>query len=319
MIERLKAFWKWYIGFSDRFEDWRNEHKAWMRIGFGGTFLVVTIVVLGYGLFIRPQYSHMKDTALKQYQTWNNGNASIALTSKDYNPDTHIMVLRFSLKNGSGAVAGGDVLQNKIKFGVKVDKPSEAQFETVPTTNSDYVMVVKDLKPNFKAVHVTATNNMLTTTSMADSSSNSKSNKDISFTINYKPGVINKKLVVHSRQQYAFDDIKDANQKLKAANKKTNGLINDYKQIITNDQQVITQLNDNVQYQSGNDKETTTNKIESYNQDIQTNTTNVQDAQKKIKSRNNKIDLNLKRKSDIKSGKYKLPATKISVQKWTKK
>lgn len=299
------------------FNRWHQENLLTSKLMTIAAFLLVLIGIFVQARLNAPMHSRFTSTPIGEPQTLGqNSGESMAITSRAYNPQKHFMVVKMHASNSTSQPLD----PSNVSFKVRAIGHKKIPVEKIPLTNNDYVLILSNLRPGYRAVQIkvtdlqTSTNTQTTTDDddIDDSSNSSVSGSSDNATgpgSNYYKFIINedKKFVSNNlkrktRSQYLIEDIESNIKNLKKQIRQNNADINaDIKQGQA-DQNAISNLRSQAKYSAN--KDDNKQKIENYEDDFQQQQDQISSLNKKNEKKQEQIMLYRKQIRDIRNGTY---------------
>lgn len=317
MIEQFKRFRTWWQGRLRKVHDWNIEHAMQRKLIICGVFIGAMAGLL-IGTQLQPQTSKFTDTSLNNPVTvLNNDGIQLSMTSRQYNPDKHFMVIKFNVSSSDGAT----IDLRKIKFKLAMINPqSDVKYTVIPLANNQMVVTIQNLESGYRAIRLTArstapdaeslqvtdSDSALSVSSSSTSSASASATASSStgqFTINESQSFYNRKLKLLSQKDYAISSLKSAIKTLQARRKNQEKMITAYQAQIQADQQNIKTNDANAKYQVVDSSSSNQNSDEE--SDIKQQQDNIKTTQGTIKKIDAQIRLYRQQIKDIRSGTYK--------------
>lgn len=256
-------------------------------------------MILNYGV-LNSNSGKIIETALNKYQTFpGNDTQNIKLTDREYDPKQSRMIIKFQLSEAPDIKS--EILPQYLKYKIATVNPEKTKTSVIPITNTKYVIVVDNLRPDFKAIQIKVANK---TPQQVDTNL-----KDpyVEFIIKDKKAIEKTHTSTLSPKKFAIasinDEIKNDQKAIQKNLKKNKGL----KEMNRVNDEKIKEEKLNRKYQVASKQKETDENIESLESDKDTNIAEIQ----KNKDRNTKkleeINLLKEKRTAIKSGSYKLP------------
>lgn len=318
MLERIinlfKKVLKSYQNLLRKLRDWHDTHFKQTKLVISGV-LIGLMALLLIGTRLVPSKSKYDDTPIGEAQNFGStSDASIVLTSRQYNSKKHFLVMKFKVKADSGS----SIDPSLVKLRAVTLVPQQATYTVTPLANDHFVVVLNNLKSGYKAIRVTAkyrqadVNNLQNEVNGENSSSENTTatedqSKDAKIYVNESRKFINNQLTEKSQKEYAVESLNTSIKNLNKRLKKAKDLRHAYNNQITADQRTIHNLQVNSQYKA--DNSSTQDQINEKQTDITAQQSNLQDLDKKVAKLKKQRQLYYKQISDIESGTYKFEAS----------
>lgn len=262
-------------------------------------FLTCGFLIINYGI-LNSNSGKIKETAINKFQTIpGNDVQNIKLTDRSYDPKQNRMIVKLELSEAADIKS--EILPQYLKYKIATVNPEKTKTSVIPITNTKYVMVIDNLKSDFKAIQI----------KVADKAPQQISSKPddpyVQFIIKDKKSIEKNHISTLSPEKFAVasinDEIKD-DQKAIQKNLKKNKNLKEMNQV--NDQK-IEEEKLNRKYQVASQQKETDEDIENLETDKETNNTEIQKNKDKNSKKREEINLLKDKQSAIKSGSYKLP------------
>lgn len=298
------------------FSRWHQENLLPVKVMVIAAFVLALSAVFIQARLNAPMHSRFASTPIGEPQTLGqNSGESMAITSRKYNPKKHFMVVKMHASNSTSQPLD----PSNVSFKVRAIGHKKVPVEKIPLTNNDYVLILSNLEPGYRAVQIkvtdlqTSTNNQTTTddddTDSISSSVLSSSNSATGPGSNYYKFIINedKKFVSNnlqrkSKSQYLIENIQSNIKNLQKQIRQNNADIDAGIRQGKADQNAMNDLNDQAKYSA--DETDTKQKMEDYQNDFQQQQDQISSLNKKNENKQKQIDLYQKQIRDIRNGKY---------------
>ncbi|QBO37368.1 hypothetical protein EQG49_13275 [Periweissella cryptocerci] len=308
---------------------WWKPRKILHRFVWVGAVFLTMIALFVSARFDASPISE-KPTPLNMYQGFVNSNDSIALVSKKYSETKNVLVAQFAISNSNDGVT---VPFNKLAFQVQVKNlraAKDAKVEIIPTTESHFVLLIRGLKDNYKALTFSVANindvddlgaddsDLATDVDLVNEYSSSSSSQQntpdiLNFYVLPTKKMVDNKMTIDSKIGYAVSGVNTQISVLKAQIKKGTDRIELHNKEIQQNQQKIKTLQDKMKYDVQSEIDNDNNTIQGYQSDIGSIQNQIDSINANNKNFEEKIALLEKQKSDIKAGVVKLGG-KVVVQ-----
>lgn len=297
---------------------WHQEHLLAAKLSTIGVFLGILLFIFIDARIAAPMHSRYASTPLNEAQTLGqNGQTEMAITSRKYNAKDHFMIVKMHASSSDSQPLD----PSNVKFKAQAFGRKRIPIEKIALLNNDYVLVLSDLQPGYRAVQIKVTNTQVTTSNSItddsdddDSSSlnNSSSKKKASaegagsnyynFIINEDKKFVNNSLQKKSKSQYLIQDLQSQISKLKSQIKDNNLDIDAGMKQAQADQNAIDNINNQSKYSVNKDHNQ--DKIQQLQSDYQSQQDQITALNKKNDKYQEQIMLYNKQIKDIKNGKY---------------
>lgn len=298
--------------------EWHQEHLLTAKLSTIGLFLGILLFIFIDARVVAPMHSRYASTPLNEAQTLGkNGQAQMAITSRKYNAKEHFMIVKMHASSSDSQPLDPSNVEIKAQaFGRK-----KVPVEKIALLNNDYVLVLSDLKPGYRAVQIKVTNTQTSTTdsietdtdddSGLDNNSSSKKGKTAAdgagsnyynFIINEDKKFVSNSLKKKTKAQYLVQDLQDQIANLKKQIRTNNEAIDAAMKQAQADQNAMDNIDDQNKYSVN--KDSNADKIQQLQSDFQSQQDQITSLNKKNDKKQEQISLYYKQISDIKSGKY---------------
>lgn len=328
LIQFIKWLWKYlsllfnWIRYHivKPLSSWHQENLLKSKLLIVAAFLFVMTFIFVDARISAPMHSKFESTRLNEPQTLGqNSQAAMAITSREYNSKKDFMVVKMHASSTDSKPLDPD----NVKFKAQAYGKKKIPVQKIALTNNDYVLLLNDLKPGYRAIQLRVINTQASTKassidtgddtddedSMSTASSKSSSVKAngagpnyFNFIINEDEKFVNNKLAKRSQADYMIEDIETQIARLKKKIKQNNSSIDSGIKQAKADQVAIDQINKQSQYSTN--KETDSSKIQDYQSDFQEQENTITQLNKDNEKKQDQIKLYQKQIRDIRSGHY---------------
>lgn len=262
-------------------------------------FLICAGLIINYGI-LNSNAGKIVESHLNEYQDFpGTGTQQIKLTSRLYDTRQQRMIVKFQLQEPTDIKS--EILPQYLKYKIATVSPEKTKTVIIPITNTKYVVVIDNLKPDFKAIQIQIANKTpQTTTSNID-------DPYTKFIIKDKRSIEKEHVSSLSPKKFAISAINDEIRQKRDSIKRNKKSINNYKAAIKVDKQKINEEKLNRKYQIASKQKETDEDIDSLKTDIESNKTSIQNKKDKNIKHLEEIDLLKEKQKAIEMGNYKLP------------
>ncbi|USS89978.1 hypothetical protein [Fructilactobacillus cliffordii] len=292
MINKLKKFYR-YLKYHSYIKRWIVV-AAWFSI----------FLFLVSGALFGKRISNIANTPINQAVNFENngnsgtGNTAMKLISKAYDPRKKRMILQ--LKTTGNNDVTQQLISKYVEFNIKSLSDTDAEVSVIPVTDNDYIVDVQNLKPNFKALQVSVTNDTPIT------GSTNKSQGTAKFVVN-EDNKLNGKVSDKSDKDLANEVVKQQIKSVKKDIESKHKKISLAQTTIDADKERQKTLQENEKYEVDSQKKKTQDNLDSLNNDISQNQQIISENKHGIKVGRKKIKLLEKKQEAIKDGSFKMP------------
>lgn len=300
--------------------EWHQEHLLASKLSTIGIFLAILLFIFIDARVIAPMHSRYASTPLNEAQTLGeNGQTQMAITSRKYNAKQHFMIVKMHASSSDSQPLD----PSNVKFKVRAFGHKKIPVEKIALLNNDYVLVLSDLQPGYRAIQIKVTNTQVTTNNSVttdtddvdDSSLDDSSSKDkkasadgagsnyYNFIINEDKKFISNSLQKKTKSQYLIQDLQDQITKLKKQITANNEDIDAGMKQTKADQNAIDDINNQSKYSVN--KDSNADKVKQLQTDYQSQQDQITALTKRNEKKQEQILLYKKQINDIKNGKYK--------------
>ncbi|MBS0949248.1 hypothetical protein JK159_02470 [Weissella minor] len=322
-----RTFWGTVVREWTKFSRWRAnkkyDFKDRLRFNLVKVFGVFMFTAFGLIVYsnVTPRPSNVESTPLNEAQTFGTLGKSATLTSRDYNPNTGTLVLKFRLSDGSESLSP-IIDTTKIKFDFSGENHTDGERSkvyVVPTSNSSVAVQFVHLNKGFRSVKVKLTDksidpNAITVSNNQQENSSENNTKQpqvkqtsTEFIVNNDQLKKDVTLPVQSQKTLALEqnktDIKDTQKYIHKVKKG----IEEWKKSIKEQEGNIALANENMANADDDSKASLQNNIESYQSNIEETQRKITSAKTDIDHANDRIDKLEEYHQDILNDDMKLP------------